>query len=329
MRSANGRGGGYLLETASSDQSFGMGGAGVLTPGVPVTGWLSGPTTGQRYRFSAQAGQTLLLRVRSGEGLTPRLTVQAPDGLLLWSGRAGGPNQELILPPLILSLGGPYQVYITAAGASGGTYELSMNLIDELLARGVSAPLKAKSQSDLPPLRLIRSARFEHAFTSDGRVVLVAQGIKESPERIYLTLKDLEGEHAGRVRELVLYDGVAYLRQDTEPTWQRVSPGAVTALIPTADLLLLFDGPLTRLGDLTLNGTPAEHYQIWGASGASDPGQPGFVKVDFFIDAQSRYLRQLQLEAPTATADGGTRLRGITIHFFDYNDPTLVVSPPG
>jgi hypothetical protein len=129
VRSANGRSGGYLLDTASSDQSPGVSGAGTLTPGVPVSGWLSGPTTGQRYGFSARAGETLLLRVRSGEGLTPRITVQAPDGLLIWSGRARGPNQELILPPIILTRSGAYVVYITAAGTSGGTYELTMNLI--------------------------------------------------------------------------------------------------------------------------------------------------------------------------------------------------------
>jgi hypothetical protein len=130
VRSANGRAGNYLLETASSDQSYGVSGAGTLIPGVPVSGWLAGPTTGERYNFAAQAGQTLLLRVRAGEGLTARLTVQAPDGLIIWSGRARSPNQELILPPLILGSSGPYVVYITTAGSSGGTYQLAMNLID-------------------------------------------------------------------------------------------------------------------------------------------------------------------------------------------------------
>lgn len=202
-----------------------------------------------------------------------------------------------------------------------------MLIVALLLSLGAPAPAQAEGDL-LPQLRLIRSARFEHAFTSDGRVVLVAQGVKESPERIYLTLKDLEGEHAGRVRELVLYDGVAYLRQDAELTWRQTSPSAIRALIPTADLLLLFNGPLSRLDDVRLDGRLSEHYQIWGDGSVSDPSQAGFIKVDFFVEAESRYLHQLQLEAPTPTADGGTRLRGTTIRFFDHDDPTLVVSPP-
>jgi hypothetical protein len=218
-------------------------------------------------------------------------------------------------------------VSVNSNGRTIGYRLAAIMIVALLLGLGVPAP--AQAQEDLlPQLRLIRSARFEHAFTSDGRVVLVAQGIKESPERIYLTLKDLEGEHAGRVRELVLYDGVAYLRQDAELSWRRVNPSALTALIPTADLLLLFDGPLSRLPDRTIDGKLTEHYQIWGDAELSDPSQPGFVKVDFFIEAQSRYLHQLQLEAPTVSADGSTRLRGTTIRFFDHDDPTLVVSPP-
>lgn len=128
IRTANNRAGGYLLETASSDQEPSIGEIGEIKPGQPVSGWLSGPSAGHSYIFSAQAGQTAILSARSGENLTPRLTLQSPSGIIVWSERAGGPNQTLTLPPIRLLETGAYLVYITAGGDTGGTYELSLSI---------------------------------------------------------------------------------------------------------------------------------------------------------------------------------------------------------
>lgn len=43
------------------------------------------------------------------------------------------------------------------------------------------------------------------------------------------------------------------------------------------------DGPLSNLGQALIGGLPTEHYQIWGDTGRSDPKQPGFTKLDFFM----------------------------------------------
>ncbi|MFV9506185.1 MAG: hypothetical protein AB4911_16660 [Oscillochloridaceae bacterium umkhey_bin13] len=197
-----------------------------------------------------------------------------------------------------------------------------------LLTLGPVTPVAATPSGFLPPLRLIQSARFEHAFTEGGQVVLVGQGFKESRERIYLVLRNLSGPFAGRTRELVLYDRVAYLRVNDDPEWQIVDPRTVTALIPTADLLLLFDGPISRLDNTVVGGTSVEHYQIWGDGVISNAAQVDFVKVDFFVGPQNRYLYQLQLTSTAADVSGGTRERGTTVRFFDHNDPSLIVRPP-
>lgn len=128
VRSANGRSGGYLLETARSNPGFDIGSGAQLQPGFPVWGRLAGPATGARHFFFAQAGQTATLNVRTGENLLGRVTLQAPDGLILWSERATQPNQTLVIPPLLLPTTGPYLVFVTAGGTGGGTYEITLGL---------------------------------------------------------------------------------------------------------------------------------------------------------------------------------------------------------
>lgn len=128
IRTANNRIGGYVLETASSSQDHSVAGSGEIKPGQPVGGWLSGPSSGQSYVYAGQAGQTIILSARAGENLTPRITLESPTGLILWSERGRGPNQTLTLPPIRLLETGPYLVYITAGGETGGTYEITLSL---------------------------------------------------------------------------------------------------------------------------------------------------------------------------------------------------------
>lgn len=194
-----------------------------------------------------------------------------------------------------------------------------------LLLAGAPAPAVAQGGA-LPPLRLITAARFEHAITRNGEVILVGQGYKENRNRIYMVLKNIDG--SDRITELVLYDGAAYFRQNDNPEWRPSNPGAFQALVPTADLLLLFDGPLTNLGPATIADTATEHYQIWGDAGISDPAQPGFTKIDFFVGQQDHYLYQFQLERTTRGADDGTSVTGMTVRYYDHDDPNLVVYPP-
>lgn len=128
LRSANGRVGGYVLETASSDQTPGIGGSSAIAPGQTVGGWLAGPQSGASYQFFGQAGQTVLLSARAGESLTARLTLQSPTGLIIWSERSRGPNQPLALPPIRLAETGPYVIFVTAGGSTGGTFALTLSL---------------------------------------------------------------------------------------------------------------------------------------------------------------------------------------------------------
>jgi hypothetical protein len=128
LRTANNRAGGYVLETASSDQQPSVGEGGVIVGGQTLGGWLSGPSDGRSFQFFGTAGQTAILSARAGEGLTVRLSLQSPTGLILWSERSRGPNESLTLPPLRLVESGPYVAFITAAGDRGGTFELTLNV---------------------------------------------------------------------------------------------------------------------------------------------------------------------------------------------------------
>lgn len=192
-----------------------------------------------------------------------------------------------------------------------------------LLAFGLPAPAAAQ---DLPPLRLITSARFEHVATDGGRIVVVGQGYKESRERFYLTAQNFV---TGNTTEVVLYDGRAWTRVNDEREWRPASVGAVRALVPTADQLLLFDGPLASLGPAQISGAATEHYQIWGDSVTSDPAKLGFTKVDFYVGVQDRHLYQFVIERTVERRDGpGTRQLAVTVRFFDHDDPALKVTPP-
>jgi hypothetical protein len=128
LRTANNRAGGYVLETASSDQDHAVDGSGVVVAGQTVGGWVSGPSDGHSYQFFGVPGQTVILSARAGEGLRVRLTLQSPSGVVLWSERSRGPNETLTLPPIRLVEGGPYLAFVTASGDSGGTYELTLSL---------------------------------------------------------------------------------------------------------------------------------------------------------------------------------------------------------
>lgn len=128
IRTANNRAGGFLIETASSDQGPSIGGGGTIGSGQAIGGWLSGPAAGSSYTFVAQTGQTAILSARAGENLTVRLTLQSPTGLILWSERSRGPNQTLTIPPIRLVESGTYIIFVTAGGDTGGTYELRLNL---------------------------------------------------------------------------------------------------------------------------------------------------------------------------------------------------------
>lgn len=194
-----------------------------------------------------------------------------------------------------------------------------------LLICAGAVPVAAQGGA-LPPVRLITAARFEHVATDDGRVVVVTQGYKESRERFYLTAQNLV---TGTTTEVVLYDGKAWTRVNDDPTWRPANVGAVRAIVPTADALLLFDGPLTSLGPATIGGSPTEHYQIWGESVHTDPSEIGFVKIDFFVGPQNRYLYQFVTERTLAAqSGGGTRHLTVTVRFFDHDDPGLKVTPP-
>lgn len=100
----------------------------MIVAGQTVGGWLSGPAAGTSYQFFGQGGQAVVVSARAGENLTLRLSLQSPSGLILWSERARGPNQPLALPPIRLVETGSYIVFVTAGGASGGTFELTLNL---------------------------------------------------------------------------------------------------------------------------------------------------------------------------------------------------------
>jgi hypothetical protein len=128
LRTANNRAGGYVLETVGSDQSLNLAGGDVIVSGQTVGGWLSGPSAGHTYQFFGLVGQSVVLASRAGENLTIRLTVEAPSGLIIWSERSRGPNEPLILPPIRMVESGPYRVYVTAGGDSGGTYELNLTI---------------------------------------------------------------------------------------------------------------------------------------------------------------------------------------------------------
>lgn len=128
LRTANNRAGGYVLETASSDQDHSVSEGGVIVGGQTLGGWLNGPADGHSYQFFGTGGQNVILSARAGENLTVRLTLQSPTGLILWSERSRGPNETLTLPPIRLVEAGPYVIFVTSAGDGGGTYELTLNL---------------------------------------------------------------------------------------------------------------------------------------------------------------------------------------------------------
>lgn len=207
----------------------------------------------------------------------------------------------------------------------------SLGLLAVLISMLSVVPTTSAQQGGAPSLAPLSSVYVQSIFSTalDGPI-LVCQRRIESWNRWHDTCRSLVASpyypeyEAGDVVENVLYDGVFYSRINGETTWNAASSEGYHNANSTLNEGLFgipFNGVITNLGAVTVNGVATTHYQYWSTDKAYNQSLGGVQPVfDHFVAANGLMIQdQGQLRSSNTL----TRIRG-----FSQHNTQIVVSPP-
>lgn len=218
-------------------------------------------------------------------------------------------------------------------------FGLVFTVLSLFLAYGT--PLHAQEQGvSLPPLYSPKSWRNEGVRTLNGQPVLVFQSEAESADRYHAVRHDLatvtaagQALVAGRVQEIVVYDGYRYVRLNNETTWTKTAipnykPGRTLNEVFTNIFAVTGEhkGILSRLGPASVAGTPVTHYQYWITDRDFNVSEGGQEVEDYWLSSDGKMLM-------LGWSIHGSMLNLPDMEFSNYErrydfDTPIVVGPP-
>ncbi|NTU86270.1 MAG: hypothetical protein HGA45_44240 [Chloroflexales bacterium] len=196
---------------------------------------------------------------------------------------------------------------------------------------GASAlPARAQEDSFLQAIMPLSSVRYNFIYTYNGAPLVVCQAEFASANRSHqtcnelVTLADLDLV-AGRVFEVVYYDGTRYQRANESTTWES-SPTDFDPQATLNDVLFSYylypsDLTATKMGEVKISDTPTTHYQLWSHDSVRNESNGGQFVYDIFVSGPGYVLQDQE------------NVRGESFEFVkiwtysDFNSP-IVVSPP-
>ncbi|HEY1016786.1 MAG TPA: hypothetical protein VGE07_29005 [Herpetosiphonaceae bacterium] len=193
-------------------------------------------------------------------------------------------------------------------------------LIALLLLLIVVPAAAAERVDDVPPVLEFDAVRFETADLINGELFIVGKGEATSPERQHFVLKTIPfGDEPQETLEVVLYDGVTYVRENNDAQWYiEEDLGDVTSLFHDSGYAV------SKIGSTTIAGVATDQYQVWV------PGEEDIdhIALDFWIGQQQAYLYQDQISIHGNDPDlGELRLETVT-RYFDFDSANIFVGPP-
>lgn len=193
-------------------------------------------------------------------------------------------------------------------------------LIALLLLLIVVPVAAAERVDDVPAVLEFSSVRFETADLINGELFIVGKGEAVSEDRQHFVLKTIPvGSEPQDVLEVVLYDGVTYVRENNDPQWY-IEEG----LDDVSSLFHDSGYPVSKIGSTTIAGVATDQYQVWV------PGEDGIdhIALDFWVGQQQAYLYQDQVSIYGNDAElGEIRLETVT-RYFDFDSENIFVGPP-
>lgn len=199
-----------------------------------------------------------------------------------------------------------------------------------LLVAGLLAVGVAQAQTTVP-LASVSSMRGEYALIVNNTPLQVCQGEWESLNRYHRVCEDLVTDEtfnleAGRVREIVIYDGTLYIRVNESTTWLAGSNPDGTFADPSIanrffELIdLVGDDEASMLGTTTVRGQSVTQYQFLSG------GEENSVSYDLFVNGSGFVLKeQLSLRS---TAETDLIVVADLWEFYDINSGIVVAPPP-
>lgn len=203
-----------------------------------------------------------------------------------------------------------------------------------IAAISVFALSRAQAQdTSLPTLAPVTTLRHDYVLTFNGLPLQVCQTAWESWNRSHGTCRDLatipeQNLIENYVREVVRYDGTAYIRDNEETTWTTLpDENFIPDLTLNEGLFAVnYDAVLSRLDPIEVNGVPTTQYQYWSLDEALNDTVGGQLVYDLFISDEGRVLKD-QLSARGSSAGlGDGELANIWL-YSDFDAP-ITVSPP-
>lgn len=195
-------------------------------------------------------------------------------------------------------------------------------------------PARAQAQDViLPELAPVTTLRHNFVFAFNGRPLQVCQAEWESWNRSHGTCRDLVTVPEwdlieNYVREVVRYDGTAYIRDNDETVWTALPDEQYAPDVMLNDALysVNFAATLSQIGTVDINGIPTIQYQYWSLDEALNELAGGQVVYDLFISAENRVIKDQISARGTILGLGDGELSSIWL-YSDF-DTAITVSPP-
>ena len=200
-------------------------------------------------------------------------------------------------------------------------------LLLALLLLLVALPTAASAErvASLPAIVPVTSVRFEVAEALDGVAYIVGRGEVIAPHRMHYVLQTIpDANEAPESVEVIICDGLAYLRHNDDELWQaQLVSGPIND--PVAELVAGAEsaGPIEALGSVTIDGIVTQQYHIV----IDDAQERPFTAADLWIGEQTAHLYQSQVTQYRAAGDQLFQLETV-VRDYALNDPAIAIAPP-
>lgn len=199
-----------------------------------------------------------------------------------------------------------------------------------------TGPAHAQERDATPPaLAPLKSVRDNVLLSFSGRPLQVCTREWQSWNRVHGVCRDLAtatiyGERliAGTVVEFVLFDGMRYERINDQQIWT-AAPDADFApelTLNEAFFSIIEPAIITRLGSVTIDGTPTDHYQFWVTDELRNELAGGQLIYDQFISPAGYVLRSTITVRGLIPGLGEGELVELR-SFTGINEPVIITPP--
>lgn len=185
----------------------------------------------------------------------------------------------------------------------------------------------AEQVERVPAIRQIERARFEIAITVDGQPALIGRGETIVPNRQHYVVLELdENNDVVTKREIVIVEGVLYVRENDSDVWE-TQIYTLPFNDPTIEISApAFDAsPALFLGSTEIAGVAVDQYR---AIFDADEQGNATASIDVWIGKQQNYAYQAQTFELQRFSSGQTTRVEFVSRSFDFNDPTIQIGKP-